>query len=130
MDDMTDAAQLLALHLIAELDREVKAKRHLFGIIVVVFPDGLEALVKSDDPGRLQRLADEVRAGGTPIGIIAANPESGTIVDVTSWVYPEYGQEEETGERLGRLTDYVAKLVAEQGGGSILTPGLESSRPL
>ena len=89
--------------LIAELDE----KSFFHGVVMLVVGfENTTGWVKSNDPQRLKLLNDAVRAGGNPIGLIAADMEDGHL-KVSRKIFPE------NAERVEQCEAYFDRLTAE-----------------
>jgi hypothetical protein len=101
--------------LIAELEDE--AKNHWVVMMIVGFKTST-IFVRSGDENRLALLNSSMRAGGIPVGLIAAD-KTGNELTILTRVYPEH--QEAARDRaegfLGTLTDRVRESLLSHGVG-------------
>jgi hypothetical protein len=78
--------------LIAELEEE--AKNHWIVVMAIDFETSI-IFVRAEDENRLAMLNSAVQAGGTPVGLIAADKLSGCELAMSMRVYPEHWDSKE-----------------------------------
>jgi hypothetical protein len=78
--------------LIAELEEE--AKKHWVVVMAIDFESSI-AFVRAEDENRLATLNSAIQAGGTPVGLIAADKSESCELAMRIWVYPEHSDSKE-----------------------------------
>ena len=101
--------------LIQELEEE--AKNFTMAAIAVGF-ESTTVFVFANDPNRLEKLNDAIRAGGEPVGLLAFNLFEGQLA-VHSRPLAEYAEETWAPKYLHNLCDTFGKLVLQNHGGQI-----------